>query len=1020
MEDFEIIKQINFVLASRSRQDGELPFPPLSLQMLLDAVGEITRPKVKPVVLTSGDVALRLGLFSTRQGKRPGRMRDFSKVIRLGGLIVDPGEAPALGLFEYRRDIDAEEPSGFSWEEPVRQILRTDGRDWLALARNPETGNLEVAERFTLPDFDFGLERALDRYDDALFDTPQEAFGLVEFLRRAFIPRDPAGAAARMASYGRELAYWFMAADETHLERFISALRKRLKLTIAALAPELRAARILSHCILIELMMSQALLLKFYRQPGLEASRFAGDWFSSSTWSAFPVPERILEAAAKTMFAEFQTLVSAARDLDADLTRFCLNLWQELNGERASNMEIFLGMFWQKDQDWARDCLSAIGHEVQKPIAIIDCGAGLGNRVVAAVRAAPSADSIQVFEPDPVAGQILHFRLLLSAEAYAKASKPRRIVCHDSLDEFSAALLSPRHLILFCDCMPPFSSHAKPLPDMAASRLDVVLDLLAAAASFTAILRLPAEFLDGSEHAAERERLAAAGRSLWVKCNWDRERPRDRRLDHDFAIVMLQAGDAPAPELPEGYERVEATDKLQSSLLPRRLSDEYLSWPALPELADAPAVTGPVERRGLTLIDIDPAALCRRLEDYFSNLPDSRIAERYPPMMKDGVNFKAAETRRTLKDRTAFNPERLTAYPFRPFDRRFAYLHDLRPLFSDPSPSASILAGVRDNWFLVAGEKCAGTEFGVPAWASPVPCDYDFFAGRSRHFPVWLPAEAPAGRRRWEPGRIRANLSPRARRVLALLGRPDPDQDGESASLLWDFALAVLHTPAYLKAYQHVLRLGWPHLPLPGWGDRHPPGESRDIIEAYAAHGRTIRTILSGGDLEHQEILSTMATVRFDAENESTDPSLLNDAQRTLSADWGAPAKWSAVRMRDGALNIKWTEGALLKRIFELADAMDLPAADCLERLGKRCADGRINNEVCWMDIPGAAWEFTIGGRKVLRKWLSYRDFRVIQRPMTAVEMNQFSDIARRLVMLTLIGVKLDQLWPKLLEAYGE
>jgi len=72
--------------------------------------------------------------------------------------------------------------------------------------------------------------------------------------------------------------------------------------------------------------------------------------------------------------------------------------------------------------------------------------------------------------------------------------------------------------------------------------------------------------------------------------------------------------------------------------------------------------------------------------------------------------------------------------------------------------------------------------------------------------------------------------------------------------------------------------------------------------------------------------------------------------------------------MRDGALGIKWTGRALLKRILELADATNLPAADCLERLGENYADGRINNKTYWLDIPGAAWDFTIGGRKALRK----------------------------------------------------
>ena len=160
-------------------------------------------------------------------------------------------------------------------------------------------------------------------------------------------------------------------------------------------------------------------------------------------------------------------------------------------------------------------------------------------------------------------------------------------------------------------------------------------------------------------------------------------------------------------------------------------------------------------------------------------------------MMTDRGTFKAWQARQKIKARTAFAPERLTAYPFRPFDCRFAYLHDLRPLFSDPAPNLYTLTDVRDNWFLVAGEDGAGTGGGVPAWASPIPCDYDFFAGRSRHFPVWFipgrPADGRRRRRKAKEKEKKANLSTRARRLLALMGCHDPDGDEKSASVLWDF-----------------------------------------------------------------------------------------------------------------------------------------------------------------------------------------------------------------------------------------
>ena len=38
-----------------------------------------------------------------------------------------------------------------------------------------------------------------------------------------------------------------------------------------------------------------------------------------------------------------------------------------------------------------------------------------------------------------------------------------------------------------------------------------------------------------------------------------------------------------------------------------------------------------------------------------------------------------------------------------------------------------------------------------------------------------------------------------------------------------------------------------------------------------------------------------------------------------------------------------------------------------------------------WRGVPGAAWDYKIGGFQVLRKWLSYRDKRVLGRDLEAV-----------------------------------
>lgn len=58
--------------------------------------------------------------------------------------------------------------------------------------------------------------------------------------------------------------------------------------------------------------------------------------------------------------------------------------------------------------------------------------------------------------------------------------------------------------------------------------------------------------------------------------------------------------------------------------------------------------------------------------------------------------------------------------------------------------------------------------------------------------------------------------------------------------------------------------------------------------------------------------------------------------------------------------------------------------------------------------MPAAAWDYKIGGFQVLRKWLSYRDRRVLGRDLTTAEARTFTNIARRLTGLVLLGSKLD------------
>ena len=50
-----------------------------------------------------------------------------------------------------------------------------------------------------------------------------------------------------------------------------------------------------------------------------------------------------------------------------------------------------------------------------------------------------------------------------------------------------------------------------------------------------------------------------------------------------------------------------------------------------------------------------------------------------------------------------------------------------------------------------------------------------------------------------------------------------------------------------------------------------------------------------------------------------------------------------------------------------------------------------------WHNIPAAVWNYKLGGYQVLKKWLSYRERKVLGRALWPEEVQHFTDTARRI-----------------------
>ena len=56
-----------------------------------------------------------------------------------------------------------------------------------------------------------------------------------------------------------------------------------------------------------------------------------------------------------------------------------------------------------------------------------------------------------------------------------------------------------------------------------------------------------------------------------------------------------------------------------------------------------------------------------------------------------------------------------------------------------------------------------------------------------------------------------------------------------------------------------------------------------------------------------------------------------------------------------------------------------------------------------WRNIPANVWNYKLGGYQVLKKWLSYRETKVLGRNLLPEEVQHFTDTARRIGAMLMV-----------------
>ncbi|WP_339093796.1 type ISP restriction/modification enzyme [Deinococcus sp. VB142] len=424
------------------------------------------------------------------------------------------------------------------------------------------------------------------------------------------------------------------------------------------------------------------------------------------------------------------------------------------------------------------------------------------------------------------------------------------------------------------------------------------------------------------------------------------------------------------------YELAHPTPENRYSLRPMNESGDYGTWPKVVDLAEVPPFNGPIERRGLALIDMDESALAYRIGSYFNpEIADATVDSLHPKLMMTGNRIVGSDARRKLLAEHTFSAENIVRYPFKPFDVRYAYLANIRPLFSEPSPQL-LEQRSPENAFFVTRDMADKTAEGIPFYFSSVPVDYHLLAGEARHFPILLNSTSAQSDGLFSdaPTSTRANLSPLARTYLSALGAPDPDSSPEAAALLWHHALAVGFSAAYLTENAAGVAADWPRIPLPA---------TLEALQASARLGARVAELLDNPHAATAPELGAVGRLK------KVDAAAAAAQGYEVRAGWGNLQRGNVVMPGRG-------------RVTERA-ASDLPS-----ELGGRVLDVALNDGWVWENVPLSVWEYTIGGYQVVKKWLSYREFGVLGRALTLDEAREVSRMARRLAELVRLGPQLD------------
>ena len=178
----------------------------------------------------------------------------------------------------------------------------------------------------------------------------------------------------------------------------------------------------------------------------------------------------------------------------------------------------------------------------------------------------------------------------------------------------------------------------------------------------------------------------------------------------------------------------------------------------------------------------------------------------------------------------------------------------------------------------------------------------------------------------------------------------------------------------------------WPRIPLPGWPDGDAHGAA-DALAASAAKGRELAALL-----DFDTPVAGVTTGSLRPELATIAIPMTTDGDNMAGDDFAVSAGWGHFGTGEAVMP---GQGRIVERDYTAAERAVL--GETISMVGETTFDVYLNERAYWRNVPAAVWNYQLGGYQVLKKWLSYRESKVLGRPLQAEEVQHFTDTARRI-----------------------